>query len=184
MESVKELISALQSGEKLKYLLFWGHQPQRDGSIGSGCLSQWWKSDFVYEENRFTSAEQWMMYQKAILFGDKQIAEEILSDENPAKVKSLGRKVNGFSPELWDKKKFEIVVKGSFLKFSQNPDLKAYLIGTKNRVLVESSPVDRIWGTGLAKDHEFAEVPQKWKGENLLGLALMKARGNITKTLK
>ena len=119
------------------------------------------------------------MAEKARLFGDEVTLTKILSAKNPGAAKAFGREVRNFDGETWDKEKFEIVVKGNVHKFSQNPELKAFLIGTGSRVLVEASPVDKIWGIGLEQNHEHADNPLKWKGENLLGFALMAARDRI-----
>ncbi len=166
--------------KRLKYLLFWGHRPNRDGTIGSSCFSQWWMQDFTYEGKTFRSAEHWMMYQKALLFGDKQAADDILKVESPAEAKKLGRKVKNFQEEIWLEKRFQIVVEGNLLKFSQNKDIKTYLLQTGDRIIVEASPVDEIWGIGLSRDSEHAEQPQHWPGLNLLGFALMEVRDQLS----
>lgn len=116
------------------------------------------------------------MYQKAKLFSDKNIASEILACKSPGEVKTLGRKVSDFDIEVWDKHKIKIVVEGNILKFSQNPDLETFLLNTKQRILTEVSPVDEIWGVGLSKESTKIEDPNNWRGENLLGFALMKVR--------
>ena len=96
-----------------------------------------------------------------------------------ADVKALGRKVRGFGEERWVDKRFEIALRGNLAKFSQNPELRDWLIGTSPAVLVEASPVDTIWGIGLAADDKRASDPAKWRGLNLLGFVLMKARDQL-----
>ena len=177
--SVTELISQAGSGTPLKYLFFWGHEPQRDGSVGAGCLSQWWPSPFNVDGRTFGTAEHWMMWSKAILFGDNEAAELILAAGHPQRAKALGREVRGFDQRTWVAHRFEIVVAGSVEKFSQHKDLGEYLVGTGDRVLVEARPVDRIWGIGLASSDPGATDPTQWRGENLLGFALMQARQSI-----
>jgi ribA/ribD-fused uncharacterized protein len=174
--SVTELIALQSSGTPLKFLFFWGHQPQRDGGIGAGCLSQWWPSPFEVDGRRFATAEHWMMWSKAMLFGDEATAERILAAPQPGGAKALGRQVRDFDDAVWDRERFGVVVAGSVAKFSQHPDLGTYLKGTGQRVLVEASPVDRIWGIGLAADDPRAGDPGQWRGTNLLGFALMRAR--------
>ena len=104
------------------------------------------------------------------------IRDRILSTKKPGAAKALGRQILDFDAEVWDENKYDIVVKGNFHKFSQNPKLKQFLIGTGKRVLVEASPVDKIWGIGLAQDDKHSSNPLMWKGQNLLGFALMSTR--------
>ena len=119
------------------------------------------------------------MAQKAILFGAIDIAKRILADDDPGHAKALGRQVPNFKSEVWDAEKFYVVVRANELKFGQNPDLRDYLLSTGKRILVEASPADTIWGIGLTQDHPDASNPKRWKGENLLGFALMKVRDNL-----
>jgi ribA/ribD-fused uncharacterized protein len=102
---------------------------------------------------------------------------KIINASNPGEEKLLGREVNGFDDSVWVRSRFEIVVQGNRLKFEQNPDIKEFLINTGDRVLVEASPVDNIWGVGLAADNQNVENPKLWRGLNLLGFALMEVRG-------
>jgi ribA/ribD-fused uncharacterized protein len=176
MYSKDELIAALDSGEKIKWIHFWGHQPQQDGSLGSGCLSQWWPSPFTVEGIEYATAEHWMMVEKAKLFHDDSAVAAILAAPSPAAAKALGQKVAGFDEAAWTASRFDIVVRGNAEMFASSDALRAYLIGTGHRVLVEASPVDRIWGIGLDTNHKSAKVPTEWRGLNLLGFALMQAR--------
>jgi len=172
-------IEWLTSQKNIDYLFFWGHQPSRDGSIIKTCMSQWW--DSALEENSivYKTAEHYMMAQKALLFNDKDIFEKIISKESPKDVKDLGRQIKHFDALVWDKQKYQIVKQGNYLKFSQNEPLKHFLIQTKNKILVEASPVDTIWGIGLTEDSPKAMNPAEWRGENLLGFALMEVRDII-----
>jgi ribA/ribD-fused uncharacterized protein len=179
MRHVTDLIRLLETGATVKYLFFWGHQPGRDGSIGPGCLSQWWPSPFTMDGRRYATAEHWMMWSKAMLFGDAATAERILAAEYPLQAKALGRQAKGFDEPAWAAARFDIVVAGSLAKFRQHPDLAAFLSGTGQRVLVEASPLDRVWGIGLAADDPRAADPARWRGENLLGFALMHARERL-----
>ncbi|MEV0396584.1 NADAR family protein [Polymorphospora rubra] len=177
--TVDELVAARASGAKVKYLFFWGHQPQRDGSIGAGCLSQWWPAAFTVDGTRYATAEHYMMWSKAMLFGDADAAGRILAAGHPQRAKALGRQVRGFDEAGWAEHRYQIVVAGSVAKFGQHPDLRAYLLGTGERVLVEASPLDRVWGIGLAADDPRAADPARWRGPNLLGFALMDARDRL-----
>lgn len=177
---MKYTVKSIQNTRKpLKYLLFWGHQPSKDGSITKSCFSQWWESAFEADGVKYNTAEHYMMAEKAKLFNDEEIYQKIIECKSPAAAKKLGRQVKNFKQELWEEHRFEIVKQANFLKFSQNAELKAFLIQTKKRVLVEASPVDKIWGIGLAAEHNDAQNPQKWKGLNLLGFALMEIRDKL-----
>jgi ribA/ribD-fused uncharacterized protein len=165
----------------VKYLFFWGHQPSRDGSVTASCLSQWWPSPFTVDGRVFPTAEHYMMFSKAMLFGDADVAARVLDAGHPNEAKTLGRVVRGFDEETWAGNRYDIVVAGSVAKFGQNDDLRAYLLGTGNRVLVEASPLDRVWGIGLTADDERARSPDRWLGLNLLGYALMDAREKLRK---
>ncbi|MHA4809208.1 NADAR family protein [Flavitalea flava] len=172
-----------QTDEKMKFLFFWGHQPSADGSLSQSCFSQWWELSFEKDGQIYPTAEHWMMAGKARLFADEEILARILLAKTPGKAKELGRKVKNFDPMVWDNNKFKMVVEGNLCKFSSNPSMKQFLLKTGDRVLVEASPVDTVWGIGLAADNKKVSDPFQWRGENLLGYALMEVRDLlITKT--
>lgn len=174
--SLDEARALEAAGARMKFLYFWGHQPSRDGSPGPGCLSQWWDSPFTIGDVTYATAEHWMMAQKARLFGDEQAFARIVEAAHPGQAKRLGREVRGFDEQTWLRHRFDIVVQGSLAKFDQNPSLRRFLVDTGERVLVEASPLDAVWGIGLAADDERAASPARWQGLNLLGFALMQAR--------
>ena len=175
----EQLTTATDAGAAPKWLMFWGHQPEPGGEIGKGSLSQWWPCTFTVDAVDYASAEHFMMAQKARLFGDDDALAKILAAPTPAEAKNFGREVRGFDDAAWNKACFEIVVTGNVHKFGQDPALLGYLLGTANRVLVEASPRDRIWGIGLGAGNERAEDPRQWRGENRLGFALMEARERL-----
>ena len=143
-----------------------------------GVFSQWYKSDFTdINDVKYNCAEQFMMYQKAMLFGDNEVAQEILNESNPKNIKALGRKIKNFNQQEWDENKFEIVLAGNFYKFNQNNVLKNILLNTGNEDIAEASPLDKIWGIGI--NEKAAESGAEWQGEKLLGKALMVVRGMI-----
>ena len=174
--SLKELQSEYQKGKTYKLLFFWGHTPPDDGSINQSCLSQWWMQDFEIDGVSYLCAEQYMMAEKARLFSDSEMLEKIMQTIFPKEMKAYGRAVRDFDKEVWDAKCFEIVKNANMAKFKQNPELLKFLLKTKNRVLVEASPRDRIWGIGMGAGNPNAENPLKWRGKNLLGFALTEVR--------
>lgn len=116
------------------------------------------------------------MAHKALLFDDKRTYEQILLAETPKKAKALGRMVQGFDGPTWDKYCFDIVIKGNIHKFNQHLAYASFLLSMPNRVIVEASPADPIWGIGLKESDEDAQIPPLWRGQNLLGFALMEVR--------
>lgn len=174
--SVGELCRATAGGKRVKYVHFWGHSPRRDGSLGPSCFSQWWPSPFTVDGVRYATAEHWMMAGKARLFDDPEAEQRAIAAGHPKQAKDAGRRVRGFDEETWQRQRFGLVVEGSVHKFGQDAALREFLLGTNSRVLVEASPMDRIWGIGLAADDERAADPARWRGLNLLGFALMEAR--------
>ncbi|MEV0221095.1 NADAR family protein [Streptomyces sp. NPDC050704] len=179
IESRETLVREVRAGAKVKYLHFWGHRPLPDGRVGASCLSQWWPSPFTVDGVEYRTAEHWMMAAKARLFEDAEAERRVLAAGHPAEAKKAGRLVRGFDEAVWERERFGIVVEGSVHKFAAGAGPAAFLVGTGGRVLVEASPVDRVWGIGLAADDERAGDPERWLGANLLGFALMVARGRV-----
>ena len=170
------LIQDWAAERKREILLFWGHTPKDSNGIGRECLSQWYPRPFNVDGTVYPTAEHWMMVQKAKLFKDEEAISEILSTTSPKSAKASGRGIKNFNPVVWDQHKFSIVVSGNLHKFQQHPDLSAFLIGTEQSILIEASPSDRIWGIGLSANDPSSTDPSQWKGENLLGFALMQVR--------
>lgn len=145
--------------------------------------SQWFgfenKYMFVDNGKHFFTAEHYMMYHKAGVFGDEETQKQILNVNCPRTVKALGRSIKNFSDEVWDKHKFDIVVRGNYLKFSQNEDLLEIMNNHKHLILVEASPVDKIWGIGLHYSDKKCLDESQWCGQNLLGKAIMEARNML-----
>lgn len=178
LETLRE---ACSRGERYKYLFFWGHTPAADGQISAACLSQWWTCRFQVDGQVYTCAEQYMMAEKARMFGDQEMLERIMGAAHPKEMKAYGRAVQGFDKATWDKACYEVVKRGNTAKFSQDPALWAFLKGTRGRILVEASPRDRIWGIGMGRDAPDASDPLKWQGTNLLGFALTQVRDELLK---
>ena len=175
--SKKNLLDRIRQGASVEYLFFWEHQPSPDGKVTASCLSHWWPGEFPAGNLRYVCAEQFMMAAKARCFHDEFTLHKILAENDPAAIKKLGRQVRNFSPALWNEKKCAVVIEGNILKFSQNPALRDFLLSTGDTVLVEASPYDCIWGIGLRREDPDSREPEKWRGENLLGFALMEVRG-------
>ena len=176
-------VAALQAqyrgGARPKYLFFWGHAPERPGAIDASCLSNWYPAPFELEGRAYPTAEHFMMAEKARLFGDAEVLARVLEAPHPGAAKKLGRQVRGFSEDEWLAHRYGIVARGVAAKFAQNRALGEYLLATGDRVLVEASPRDRIWGIGLGKRDPRAQDPLEWRGLNLLGFALMAARAQL-----
>ncbi|UHA71885.1 NADAR family protein [Paenibacillus sp. 481] len=177
--NLEELQKAYQAGTKLKFLFFWGHTSPADGSVNQSCLSQWWKSFFTVDGAVYSCTEQYMMAEKARLFGDADMLAKIMQAKHPKEMKAYGRAVKNFDNGVWESSCYGIVKRGNFAKFSQNIELWHFMKATKNRILVEASPYDRIWGIGMAKDNPAVHNPMKWRGHNLLGFVLTEVRDEL-----
>ena len=157
----------------MEKLFFWGHT-EHDSKVTKACLSNFYPCEFVFNGKMFHFSEQCFMYQKAMLFNDFEIAEQILNETDVRKIKALGRKVKNFNNELWDIHKENFMYNACYAKFSQDTELKDFLLSTGNSEIIEASPVDNIWGIGFSSDKAMENI-DKW-GQNLLGKCLMKVR--------
>jgi ribA/ribD-fused uncharacterized protein len=148
-----------------KFTFFW-----------SGPFSQWHRCKFTVDGVEYNCAEQYMMHQKALFFGDKETAKKILETTSPKAQKALGRQVTPFDQGKWEGVARDVVLRGNLAKFKQNPDLLEKLLATKGTTLVEASPYDKIWGIGLKEDDPKAQDRATWRGKNWLGQVLTAAR--------
>jgi ribA/ribD-fused uncharacterized protein len=165
----EKLIAGLEAGQAVEgYELFYG-----------GWCSQWAPTPFVLEGARFATAEHYMMASKARLFGDDVALGAIMTLRDPALVKSIGRTVRGFETRRWAAVRYDVVLEGNRAKFAQHRKAREYLLSTGNKVIVEASPTDRIWGVGLDEEDPRCHDPRQWKGENLLGFAIMQVRHEL-----
>jgi ribA/ribD-fused uncharacterized protein len=177
----KELMDGYDANKKNEFVFFW--KPQNE-AINESCLGQWQLSIFTVDIDEYSCAEQYMMAEKARLFKDEEVCSSIMESKDPKEMKALGKKVKNFDQTIWDKVKYSIVLNGNYYKFSQNEKIRNYLVSTGNKILVEASPMDTIWGIGLGKENEKAYNPNTWKGKNLLGFALMEVRDEIRNVYK
>jgi ribA/ribD-fused uncharacterized protein len=151
----------------------------------SGPFSNWHPSSFRMTVNgkvqNFSCAEQAMMLMKAELFGDVETAKKIMNTKDPARIKSLGRSVNNYVEDEWCKVREEITLQFLLRKFHQSADMLKILLATGNKMIVEASPYDRIWGIGMGVN-KYPEIldPKNWRGHNLLGEAIMNARSILS----
>jgi ribA/ribD-fused uncharacterized protein len=149
--------------------LFWKHQ-----------FGQWTLRDIQDVDSQcYNCCEQYMMAKKAQLFGDEDSVQRILAAESPRQQQALGRDIRGFDQGCWDRHKFAIVWFGNYLKFTQHQDLRQRLLATGDKTLAEASPYDLVWGIGYAAEEDTALDPTQWRGQNLLGQALMSVRAAL-----
>lgn len=161
------------------YQFFYGHG-ESAGPLA--VLSNWYvlSEPFRDEEGHsFTTSEHYMMYAKAELFGDKEAAEAILKATTARKAKALGRKVRNFDDTVWGERALSLVAEGCELKFAQCEYAREVLLGTEEKILVEAAPRDVVWGIGMGSEHPDRLDPGTWRGQNLLGEALMIVRDRL-----
>lgn len=149
-------------------IFFWG-----------GECSQWYKAMIEIDGVNYNCNEQYMMAQKARLFDDKDMFAAIMASNNPRDQKAFGRKVKGFDAAKWNEIARLVVYRANLAKFAQNPSLKAWLLQTGKREIVEASPEDRVWGIGLGENDDRIWDRAQWRGTNWLGLAIMQVRSDI-----
>lgn len=145
----------------------------------NGYLSNWYLSDFEMNGVKYSSMEQYMMYQKAVLFNDNEIAEQILEISDVGKIKALGRMVRNYNDTIWNGMRQILIYEGLLEKFRQNNTLKDRLLATGQDILAECAVQDKIWGIGLSMKDEKRFNMDEWQGQNLLGFGLMRARTRL-----
>lgn len=151
------------------------HNPNED----NGIYSNWYLSNFTMGNIKFSSMEQYMMYQKAIHFGDNTIADKILATKDVSCIKEYGRQVGNYNDTVWNGIRQIVVFNGLIAKFTQNDDLKQKLLSTGDLVLAECAVHDTIWGIGLSMTDPNRFEITKWHGQNLLGFTLMMVREKL-----
>ena len=151
------------------------HNPDEE----NGYMSNWYPSAFMFGGVEFSSMEQYMMYRKAVCFGDEAIAAKILATSDAAEINALGRLVLGYDDNWWNGVRQIIVYEGLLAKFSQNVALEKQLKETGKAVLAECAVKDRIWGIGLSMNDPNRFDRDRWQGQNLLGYTLMMVRDSL-----
>lgn len=144
-------------------------------------FSNWFECEFRADGRVFKSVEQYMMYEKALTFGDNDIAGRVLDITDPAEIKALGRQVKNYDDARWNGRRQLVVYKGLLAKFSQNEALKQKLFSTGRALLAECEPTDKIWGIGMGPDDERRFDRSQWQGQNLLGYTLAEVREDLKK---
>ena len=142
-------------------------------------FSNWYKMPFIHNGKEFNCGEQFMMYKKAMLFKDYDVADMIMTQSNPRNQKFLGRQVRNFVEAEWNAVCKPTMVEGLTSKFMQDTYSLTTLLDTGDTIIVEASPTDRIWGVGLAENDPLILDPTKWRGTNWLGDVLMEVRDVI-----
>lgn len=181
-ETVKSLEKAGMLQEKLRingseYDAVYFHKPEEP----NGYLSNWFASDFDLDGIHYTSAEQYIMYQKCVLFGDKKSAEAVLAANDVALQQKIGRNAAGYIGNVWSGARQAIAMRGLYAKFSQNIDLRELLLNTGDAYLVECAGSDKVWACGIRLSDDKRLDASNWTGENILGFALMEVRERLKK---
>lgn len=157
----------------MSYIFFW-KPSETDGYLGN-----WYTSPLKKDNINYSCVEQYIMAMKAKLFGDNTMLSKIMSTKDPNLHRNFGRLVKDFDEDVWNEHKEDVLYDGLYAKFTQNSNLKDKLLKTGDKILVEASPYDKIYGIGMKKDHPDINNPRKWKGENLLGNTLMRVRKDL-----
>ena len=142
-------------------------------------LSQWHPSTFTDGDNTYSSAEQYMMAEKARIMSDAESHAAILAATTPREIKALGRAVKHYDDAKWAAERVAAVKRGNLLKFAQNPKMLRHLKRTRGEI-IEASPYDAIWGIGLDEATAERTPREKWPGQNRLGVVLMEVREELS----
>lgn len=177
--SRSDLLAQRQQGASLQYLPFWSHHPEQPGEVDQSCLSMWYPTPFLTAEGVFPNVEQWLMLRKAQLYEDTKREALIRNARTASEARQLGRAVGTENPGRWHEARLELAIQGNWNKFSQTPALGTFLLATDPYVLVQASPIDAFWGTGLKADDPRLPRPDQWPGENWLGFVLMHVRQKL-----
>lgn len=176
MQRLDEYYLRIKDQTDQEFICF--HKPEEE----NGYLSNWYQSRFSFRGMHFSSVEQYMMFRKAIMFGDDSARNRILSTDDVAEIKQLGRSVRNYNDKLWGGQRQLIVYQGLLAKFAQNDDLRIRLLNTGAAILAECAVTDKIWGIGLSMDDDRRFLIDQWQGSNMLGFSLMHVRNTLQET--
>lgn len=170
-----QLCALVKNGKRFEYIFFF---------TGREYFSNWYPANFEIDGVLYWCVEQYMMAQKALTFNDIEVYNMIMTSNNQKEIKALGRKIRNYDDDVWSSVREEVVFKGNYAKFTQNFNLLKYIVNTGEKILVEASPYDKIWGIGLSKDSGSILLnPMNWRGRNLLGFTLMRVRDAINEDI-
>ncbi len=162
-----------------EYLFFYGHK----STERFGCFSNFFSSNFTVDGKNYNCSEQYFMKKKQEMFDptNNELANNIMNTTSPFDIKKFGRQVKNYNDDRWNQARYEIMVEALVAKFSQNPELSKILLSTGNKKVCETTSKDVIWAIGLDMDDPNRFDETKWKGQNLLGKALMEVRDKLSK---
>ena len=172
---VAEMDSITVGSDRVNAVYF--HKPEEPG----GFLSNWFLSDYDLDGMTFSSAEQYIMYRKCLLFGDKDSAFAVMAAADPAEQQQIARNIKNYSEPVWNGFRQVVAMRALLAKFQQNNTLRESLLQTDDAWLVECAKSDTIWACGCPLYDPGRKDISLWKGENLLGFTLMEVREIIRK---
>jgi ribA/ribD-fused uncharacterized protein len=176
---LQQAVAEYATNGPTNFIYFWEHDALSHKGKNEGCCSQWCFSPFSIGDITYSCSEQYMMTEKALLFEDYVAYSAIMNAEHPGEMKAIGKRVANFEESIWKKERMGIVTTANVEKFGQNERLRQWLLDTGNKILVEASPYDKIWGIGYHTLDAPEIKPEDWAGQNLLGWAIMEARKQL-----
>ena len=147
-------------------------------------LSNYYKCEEIVDQQKISCQEQHYTYHKSMTFNDRQTANRIMKEHRPSEMKKLGKHISGYVHKVWKSKKVEVMRHGLHAKF-KNSDLKHFLLGTGKTILMEASPNDKFWGTGMSMYNPRIWATNNWIGnaENTMGKLLHEIRTELKREM-
>ena len=155
--------------------------PKQVSFLGFRCpLSNFYKCTFTYHGQTYTSTEQFIQITKASLFpGNDELIKQMTNQHDPLKLKNLGQKVSNFNKKTWSESAEGLLYGGLKQKFIENDDCLDFLDSTGNKLIVEASPTDRLFGIGRPITFQGLEDTTTHQGTNIQGHMLMNIRQEL-----